>query len=69
MSEVGPHDTLHLEWIIRICLRSRHIWGTYSQWQMDGKLVCMCTFKMESVVYVWYMYSQNQTTNNCIARQ
>ena len=22
MSEVGPHDTLHLEWIIHICLRS-----------------------------------------------
>ena len=67
MSEVGPHDTLHLEWIIHICLRSRHIWGTYSQWQMDGKHAC--TFKMESVVYLWYMYSQNQTTKHDIARQ
>ena len=33
MSEVGPHDTLHLEWIIHICLR--HIWGTYPQWQLN----------------------------------
>ena len=35
MSEVGPHDTLHLEWIIHICLRSRHIWGTYPHWQLN----------------------------------
>ena len=33
MSEIGPHDTLHLEWIIHICLR--HIWGTYPQWQLN----------------------------------
>ena len=35
MSEVGPHDTLYLEWIIHIRLRSRHIWGTYPQWQLN----------------------------------
>ena len=33
MSEIEPHDTLHLEWIIHICLR--HIWGTYPQWQLN----------------------------------
>ena len=33
MSEIGPHDTLHLEWIIHICLR--HIWGTYPQCQLN----------------------------------
>ena len=32
---MSEHDTLlHLEWIIHICLRSRHIWGTYPHWQL-----------------------------------
>ena len=35
MSEFGPHDTLHFEWIIHISLRSKHIWGTYPQWQIN----------------------------------
>ena len=44
MSEIGPHDTLHLEWIIHICLR--HIWGTYPQWQLNK-----ITNKVTSGVY------------------
>ena len=36
MSEVGPHDTLHLEWIIHICLRSRHNMGDLSSMAIES---------------------------------
>ena len=53
MSEVGPHDTLHLEWIIHICLRSRHIWGTYPQWQLNKitKKVTPGVYKFDVVCF------------------
>ena len=59
MSEIGPHDTLHLEWIIHICLR--HIWGTYSQWQLNK-----ITKKVTPGVY---KFDEKETTKHDIARQ
>ena len=62
MSEIGPHDTLHLEWIIHICLR--HIWGTYPQWQLNK-----ITKKVTPGVYKCLLpYSQKQTTKHDVAR-
>ena len=49
MSEIGPHDTLHLEWIVHICLR--HIWGTYPQWQLNK-----ITKKVTPRVTKFFMY-------------
>ena len=53
MSEIGPHDTLHLEWIIHICLRSRHIWGTYPHWQLNQitKKVTPGVYKFDVVCF------------------
>ena len=61
MSEVGPHDTLHLEWIIHICLR--HKWGTYPQLQLNQitKKVTPGVYKFDVVYFHTYSEKTHKT--------
>ena len=69
MSEIGPHDTLHLERIIHICLRSRHNMADLSSMAIESNHKEGNPRSLYKFDVVCFHLFRNKTTKHDVARQ